>query len=86
MALGYLTRAVAGSGDLEVVNGVDGGNGGEMGVGSECLAKGASDLLGVMAGTAGRSHDCMDPGFLDRHESIARMVSGCRWQCVQEWD
>jgi hypothetical protein len=86
VALGYLTRPVAGAEDFEVVDGVNGGNGGEMGVGSESLAKGAPDLLGVVSGTPGRSHDCMDPGFLDRHESIARMVSGCRWQCVQEWD
>ncbi len=56
---GDLTWAVTGKEDLGVVDVVFGSGGGEMGVGSESLAKGAPDLLGVVAGTPGRSHDCV---------------------------
>ena len=86
MAFGCLTRSVAGAEDLEVVDDVVGGDVGEMGVGIETFAKGAPDLLGVRSGTPCRSHDCVYPGFLDRQESISRMVAGCSGQCVQEWD
>jgi len=83
-ALGYRTRAVADGEDLEEVELVGGGVGGEMGVGSEVFAKGAPDLLGVSAGTAGRSHDCEEPGVLRRDETMTAIVAGFRRQRFQE--
>ena len=83
-AFGHFAPATLGGEYLEEVDLVVADNVFENGVLSVVTAKGHPDLLGLLAGDSGRSHDCTLALLMDKHESITCIVSAVGWQSVQE--
>ena len=83
-AFGYLAAAALGGKELEEVDPVGLLDPFEEGVLVEGLAKGHPDLLGLLAGDSGRSHDCTLALFMDKEESATRIVASVGRQSFQE--
>ena len=83
-AFGNFTAAVLGGEELKEVDLVGLGDAFEDGVFAVGLAKGHPDLLGLLSGNSGRSHDSTLALFLDKEESTTRIVASVGRQSFQE--